>query len=112
MESTAKGHGSEQHDSFENDTQGEAAQSSKSLVPPYWSHRRYESYCSVGTTKPPPITLEDHTDERSPISDVAWARGVTIEDYVVVTGSVPNVGKFVVWNCRIDTLDVSTNFAK
>ena len=86
---------------------GDKNPDSPPLVPPYWSHRRYESYCSVGNTKPAPITLEDHTVEQSSASNAAWARGVSIEGYVVVTGSVPTVGKFAVWNCRIDTLDVS-----
>ncbi len=87
---------------------GDTAQSSAPLVPPYWSHRRYESYCSVGAAKPAPITLEDHTGEQSCESNAAWAKGVAIDDHVLVTGSVPNVGNFIVWNCRIDTLDVST----
>lgn len=83
------------------------ADSSLSLVPPYWSHRRYESYSSVKNSKPAPITLEDHTEEPSEQSGPAWAKGVTIDDYVLVSGTVPNVGKFVVWNCKIETLDVS-----
>ena len=78
------------------------------LVPPYWSHQRHESYSSVGNTKPAAITLEDHTGENFPESHWAWAKGVTIDDYVLVAGSVPNLGNFVVWNCKIDTLDVST----
>ena len=77
------------------------------VVPPYWTHRRYESYCSVGNTKPPPITLEDHTGELFPENHSAWAKGVAINDFVLVAGSVPNIGNFVVWNCIIDTLDVS-----
>ena len=76
-------------------------------VPPYWSHRRYESYCSVGNTKPAPITLEDHTGELGPESNPTWAKGVMVHDYVLVAGSVPSIGNFVVWNCTIDTLDVS-----
>lgn len=85
----------------------EAAKSSPSLVPPYWSHRRYESYSSVKNTKPPPITLEDHTEEPSEQSGAVWAEAVTIDDYVLVSGTLPNVGNFVVWNCKIETLDVS-----
>ena len=81
--------------------------SSPSLVPLYWSHRRYESYSSVKNTKPPPITLEDHTEEPSEQSGAVWAAGVSIADYVLVSGMVPNVGNFVVWNCNIATLDVS-----
>ena len=78
-----------------------------SMVPPYWSHRRYESYSSVTNTKPPPITLEDHTEEPSEQSGAAWAQGVSIDEYVLVSGMVPSVGNFVVWNCKIKTLDVS-----
>lgn len=100
----------EDHDSANGEVGGKAGQSSNPLVPPYWSHRRYESYCSIGNTKPPPITLEDHTKEPSFVSNSAWAKGVTVDDYVLVSGSVPNVGNFVVWNCRIDTLDVSELF--
>ncbi len=81
--------------------------SSTSLVPPYWSHRRYESYSSVKNARPPPITLEDHTEEPSEESGAVWAGGVTVDDYVLVSGTVPSVGNFVVWNCRIETLDVS-----
>ena len=85
-----------------------AAESSRNtLAPPYWSHRRYESYASIANTKPAPITLEDHTDGLSEHSGSCWAKGVTIDSYVIVDGTVPNVGKFVVWNCKIDTLDVS-----
>lgn len=76
------------------------------VVPPYWSHRRLESYASVENTKPPPITLEDHTEEYSEQSGSLWARGVSISSHVLVTGSLPAVGSFVVWNCTIDTIDV------
>lgn len=82
-----------------------AADSSPSLVPPYWSHRRYESYSSVKNTKPPPITLEDHTEESCEQSDCVWATGVSIDDHVLVSGTVPTVGSFVVWNCKIETVD-------
>ena len=85
----------------------DGAKACPSLIPPYWSHRRYESYSSVKNTRPPPIRLEDHTEEPSEQSGAVWAEGVTIDDYVLVGGSVPNVGSFVVWNCKIETLDVS-----
>ena len=86
----------------------DGANSSPSLIPPYWSHQRYESYSSVQNAKPPPITLEDHTEEPSEHSGAVWAEGVTIDDHVLVSGTVPNVGNFVVWNCKIETLDVSS----
>lgn len=86
----------------------EGANLSPSLIPPYWSHRRYESYTSVKNTRPPPITLEDHTEEPSEQSGAVWAEGVTVDNFVLVSGTVPNVGNFVVWNCKIETLDVSS----
>lgn len=81
------------------------ANPSPSLVPPYWSHRRYESYSSVKIAKPAPITLEDHTEEPCEQSAAVWAKGVGIDDYVLVSGTVPSVGNFVVWNCKVETLD-------
>lgn len=89
--------------------EADGAKSSPALIPPYWSHRRYESYSSVQNAKPPPITLEDHTEEPSEQSGAVWAEGVAIDDYVLVSGTVPNVGNFVVWNCKIETLDVSSS---
>lgn len=105
MESADRSNLSENHGSSSDNVERQAAGGSNSLVPPYWSHRRYESYCSIGNTKPPPITLEDHTEDEFSISSPLWANGVTIDDHVLVTGSVPNIGKFIVWNCKIDTLD-------
>ena len=78
------------------------------LIPPYWQHRRDESYSSIGIVRPPPITLEDHTEEPSEQSKSLWAKGVSIEDYVTVSGNLPGVGDYVVWNCKVDTLDVSS----
>ena len=98
------------HNRGSSTTNGDGLQSSQPvpLVPPYWSHRRYESYCSIGNAKPAPITLEDHTaDHFSENAASVWAKGVTIDDHVLVSGSVPNVGSFVIWICTIGTLDVS-----
>ena len=78
------------------------------LIPPYWLHRRDESYSSIGIVRPPPITLEDHTEELSEQSKSLWAKGVTIDDYVTVSGNVAGVGDYVVWNCKVETLDVSS----
>lgn len=54
-----------------------------------------------------PITLEDHTDEGSEQCKALWAKHVTIDDYVIVSGNAPAVGAYVVWNCTVETLDVS-----
>ncbi len=76
------------------------------ITPVYWQHQRTESYASVGNSKPTPITLEDHTEEPSEHSGALWAKSVTILDYVIVSGSRTGVGAYVVWNCRVETLDV------
>ena len=79
------------------------------LVPPYWQHRRHESYTSLEQKKPPPIILEDHIEEPSEDSFSLWAKGVAIDSYVIVSGNLSGVGDYVVWNCKVDTLDVSSS---
>lgn len=80
----------------------------QTIVPPYWQHRREQSYASViSNGKPPPITLEDHTEESFDQSSPLWAKVVSIEDYIIVSGNVAGVGDYVVWICKVDTLDVS-----
>lgn len=81
-----------------------------SVVPPYWRKHernvsRLSSYSDNG--HPTPIGLEDHTDEDSEHCKVLWAKGVTIDDHVVVSGTAPGLGAYVVWNCTVETLDVS-----
>lgn len=80
---------------------------SKSIAPIYWQHRRYESYASVGHTKPSPILLEDNAEAAPDIMSPLWAKAVVIDDFTIVSGSVPGVGDYTTWNCIIDTLDVS-----
>ena len=81
--------------------------SPQSPTPIYWQHRRYESYASIGNNKPAPIILEDNTEDTSDIKSPLWAKHVTIDGHVIVTGSMAGVGDYTVWNVRIDTLDVS-----
>jgi hypothetical protein len=80
-----------------------------SIVPPYWRHYRGGSRASVSSFEAPrgnPITLEDHTaDSTCETNRGLWASGVRIDDHVVVEGK-SGVGAYVVWNCKIDTLDV------
>ena len=90
------------------DSNAEHKNGSPTLAPPYWLHRRHESYASIVDNKPAPITLEDHTEGPSEQEGAVWAKGVYIEDHVVVSGNITHVGDFVVWNCRIDTIDGST----
>lgn len=89
-----------------------------SVVPPYWQRHerngsRLSSYTSDAGAR---IVLEDHTDESSEQCKVLWAKHVTIDDYVVVSGTAPGLGayapgQYVVWNCTVETLDVSSSRA-
>lgn len=82
-----------------------------SIIPPYWQrHERTQSrlsYASSENIHPQPILLEDHTDEGSEQCKALWAKHVTIDDYVIVSGTAPGLGAYVVWNCTVETLDVS-----
>ena len=88
-----------------------AGESSSAVVPPYWQrHQRsasFRSTCSADNTRPTPIGLEDHTHDGSEQCKALWAKGVTIDDYDVVSGTAPGIGAYVVWNCTVETLDVS-----
>lgn len=91
-----------------------AASSSKSrpvssVIPPFWQrHERSVSRASLSSlAQSRIIRLEDHTaDPDSETSRGLWARSVAIDDHVVVQGK-SGVGSYVVWNCTIQTLDVS-----
>ncbi|KAL4883765.1 Phox homologous domain-containing protein [Aspergillus karnatakaensis] len=76
------------------------------IVPPYWSHHRNASRASqISADGGPAITLEDHTeDPNSETSRGLWAKSVTIDDHVVVQGKT-GIGAYVVWNCKIRTLE-------
>jgi hypothetical protein len=80
-----------------------------SVVPPFWQrHERSVSRASLSSlAQSRIIRLEDHTaDPDSETSRGLWARSVAIDDHVVVQGK-SGVGSYVVWNCVIQTLDVS-----
>ncbi|ORY15038.1 Phox homologous domain-containing protein [Clohesyomyces aquaticus] len=81
-----------------------------SIVPPYWQrHERNESTLSAASAENlalcQPILLEDHTNEGSEQCKALWAKHVSIDDYVIVSGSAPGLGAYVVWNCTVETLD-------
>ena len=99
------------HDQLRDLPNGHAAaepQATSALVPPYWKHHRQVSDASLEFRRPPPISLEDHTESYSESSNALWAKSITIEDYVIVKGSRTGVGAYVVWNCIVETLDVRT----
>ncbi|MCJ1477561.1 PX domain-containing protein ypt35 [Lambiella insularis] len=84
----------------------------QALTPPYWQlHRRQFSHASVASNasnagRPPPIILEDHTEELEGQKSPLWAKSVTIENHVVVAGNITGIGNYVVWICKVFTLDV------
>ena len=81
------------------------------VSPPYWySHQRSNSSASYSSThfgRTPQITLEDHTEDDSEQCKSLWARHVSIDDHVVVSGNRTGVGAYIVWNCTVETLSVS-----
>ncbi|KAF2403966.1 Phox-like protein [Trichodelitschia bisporula] len=79
---------------------------SDTIVPPYWQrHVRNNSSLNTGDSRRSAIQLEDHTEEDSEQSKALWARSARIDDYVIVRGTPPGIGAYVVWNCLVDTLD-------
>jgi hypothetical protein len=79
-----------------------------SIVPPYWQrHERTPSNLSIQAPDTTPIRLEDHTDESSEQCKALWAKHVSIDDYVIIGGTPPGIGAYVVWNCTVETLEVS-----
>ena len=93
---------------------GSQQQQTHEVVPPYWQmHCRNESTLSTASLhlRPSGIVLEDHTEEQCEQSKALWAREVTIDDYTVVSGSAPGIGAYVVWNCTVETLNVSYTFS-
>ena len=110
MESAETESGTQRHDVEDGNSEPQTPRSNPQvIVPAFWQHRRGESFASVrSNAKPPPISLEDHTEEPSELSASLWAKGVSVNNHVVISGNVPGVGDYVVWTCKVDTLDVST----
>ena len=91
---------------WEGQQQGQGTSASV-VAPIHWQHRRYESYASVGHTGHTPISLEDNTEEPAGAKSPLWAKAVEIDDHTMVSGSLRGVGDYLIWNCKIHTLDVS-----
>lgn len=72
---------------------------------PFSRHQRGASVDSIPIGG---ITLQDN--ENDDLLDDrnrgCWAQSVEVSDYVVVNGSATNIGAFVVWNIRVQTLNV------
>ena len=109
--------------SQDNDPAQKPDENGPPLSPPYW--QRGNSTLSILSSSRPkdltsskknrlsgPIRLFDNSEEET--SDQAracWAKSARIDDYVIVSGSVSKagLGSYVVWNCTVETLNVSTN---
>lgn len=86
------------------------ASTSSVTSPPYWKttannyprNRSAESVLPAGA-----ITLQDNeTSEHNDRNNACWAKSVEIVDYTVVNGGATSIGAFVVWNVRVETLNV------
>ncbi|RFU77710.1 hypothetical protein TARUN_4528 [Trichoderma arundinaceum] len=86
--------------------------SSITSPPPYWPHailhQRNVSNMSTESVLPAgAIRLRDNDTNDDERNSACWAKSVEITDYIVVNGSNTNIGAFVVWNVRVETLNVS-----
>lgn len=76
-------------------------------APPFWTrHGRSVStvsYHSMKQHRPTPILLEDHSEEYHEQTQACWARTVSVDEYVVVSGAT-GIGAYVVWHCTVSTL--------
>lgn len=88
--------------------------SSSITAPPYWLHAannlpRRRGISSVSSESIPAgaITLRDNeVESQNDRNSACWARSVEILDHTAVNGSATNIGAFVVWNVRVETLNV------
>jgi hypothetical protein len=84
-------------------------------TPPYWSkkgrphHERKISTVSNDSLPAGAITLRDNEgDEGDDRNNACWARSVEIIDTTVVNGNAANIGAFVVYIIKVETLTVSS----
>lgn len=113
-----------------NDASSELVTSPPSVTsPPYWAHghnhtrrggtrhaRTMSSVSAESDLPPGAITLQDNEHDDGPDganvygrdrNRACWAKKVDIVDYILVNGGTANIGAFVVWNIRVETLNGS-----
>lgn len=103
-----------EHDSVSTPVRGGKSEEPAYLAsPPYWVRERSATQSTtLSLERPPPITLKDNTDDGY-TSDPArahqqlWAKSIAIDDYVIVRGQNVAIGAYVVWICKVETLDGS-----
>jgi hypothetical protein len=81
--------------------------------PPYWSgagaahahHQRSISNMSVESIPAGAITLRDNeTSDNDDRNSACWAKSVEVVDHTIINGSATNIGAFVVWIIKVETL--------
>ncbi|KAF5005731.1 hypothetical protein FDECE_7852 [Fusarium decemcellulare] len=98
------------------DTAASAISPSSVTSPPYWlnvhGHQRSVSNMSAESVLPAgAITLRDNeASEHDDRNNACWAKSVEIVSYTIVNGSATNIGAFVVWNIRVETLNTFPGF--
>jgi hypothetical protein len=97
---------------------GDGSEMSPTITsPPYWMTRGPSREPSNVSAEDLPgfITLQDNERDDGPGGSnvygrdrnrACWARSVQVRDHVLVNGSPTNIGAFVVWNIRVETLNV------
>ena len=76
--------------------------------PPYWLRNRSATHSTIRSLETPPaITLKDNTEEDPKAHNQLWARSIVIDDYVVIQGNSVGIGAYIVWICKVETLDGS-----
>lgn len=84
-------------------------------APPYWqnmpSRRRAASTQSSDSGRPSGTILlldNEADDDEEDRNNACWAKSVEIVDHTIVNGGATSIGAFVVWNVRVETLQVRT----
>lgn len=97
---------------------GSPTAASSVTSPPYWTntHARNASNTSVESFLPAgAITLQDNEYDDGPGGSnvygrdrnrACWAKSVEVTDFVIVNGSATNIGAFVTYNIKVETLNV------
>jgi len=74
--------------------------------PPYWQRKRSTTQSTINSLeRSPAITLKDNTEEVSKSHNHLWARSITIDDHVVIAGNPTGIGSYIVWICKVETID-------
>lgn len=79
-----------------------------STPPPYWQMQHSYNDPAESAPEAGAITMRDNeSEDQGGRNSACWARSVEIPDYVIVNGSATNIGAFVVFNIRVETMNVS-----